>query len=248
MTQADTLFIAGLARSGTTALQRVLDLHPDIAIGLERYKRLWGDRIGEITPDRFDRERFFDWSEDLTNITPDVEWSAPRIALLDAKWDTARYRGDKMTIIRAQKIWETVPDARFVFIVRDIAQVAHSWEQRSANEGDDGWRRGTGGVRSVAAWNVATRRVRRAVRQRPEHACVVEYERFFGDPDAASLRGVCAFLDLDPAPVLDAFADAHGVYVGSVAGRDRTLPADIAAVVDAEADRDAWRDVLQLAL
>lgn len=241
------LLVAGLARSGTTALQRVLDPHPDIALGLERYKRLWGARIGELDAGHFERERFFDFSDGLTNITPDVDWAAPRIELLDGKWDAARYRGDKMTVIRAQRLWQTIPDARFVLIVRDLAEVAHSWERRSADAADTGWNREAGAERAIEAWNASIRRVLRAVRRRPGHACVVEYSGFFGDPGATALRRVMDFLGLDPAPVLPAFAEAHQQYVGSVAGRDRTLPPELASLVAEGADRRAWRDVVALA-
>ncbi len=242
------LFVAGLARSGTTALHRVLDAHPDVALGIERYKRLWGGRIGEIDERAFDRDRFFDWSEDLTNITPDLGWAARQIAALDAKWDTARHRGDKMTTVRAQKLWQTIPEARFVFIVRDVAEVAASWERRARNEADLGWRRDLGAEAAVAASNTALRRIRRAVRQRPEHACVVHHQSFFADPDATALRGVCAFLGLDADPVLGAFAAAHQTYVDSVVSRERVLPSEVAAFVEAQADRRAWRDVVALAL
>lgn len=248
MPDHDVLFVAGLARSGTTALQRVLDPHPDIALGLERYKRLWGARIGTLTAQSFEREQFFDWSQDLTNITPDVGWAAPRIALLDAKWDIARYRGDKMTTIRALRLWETIPDARFVFIVRDIAQVAYSWDQRSLNTDDVGWRRDAGAEKAVSAWNTAIHRVRRAVTLRPDNAVVVDYARFFADPEASSLRAVMSFLGLDVEPVLPAFADAHRVYVDSVAGRDRTLGADVASFIETHADRAAWKRVQALAV
>ena len=181
---AELLFVAGVARSGTTALRAVLGTHPDLAIGMERFKRLWGADIGRITPELFERERFFDFSDGFTNITPELDWAQERLAALDAKWDTARYRGDKMTVIRAQRLWETFPDARFVFIVRDLAQVASSWARRAADASDTSWRADADATRSVAAWNTAVRRVARAVSDRPSQAMVVEYTRFFGDPAA----------------------------------------------------------------
>lgn len=244
---SQVLFVAGLARSGTTALHRVLDAHPDVALGIERYKRLWGGRIRDIDEGAFSRERFFDWSDDLTNITPDLPWAARQVATLDAKWDTARYRGDKMTTVRAQRLWQTIPEARFVFVVRDVAEVAASWERRARNEADAGWRRDLGAQAAVVASNTALRRIRRAVRQRPGHACVVDHASFFADPDAGALRGVCAFLGLDAEPCLEAFAAAYRTNVDSVAGRERALSGETAAFVAAHADHRAWQDVLALA-
>ena len=242
------LFLAGVARSGTTALRAVLGSHPEIAVGMERYKKLWGTAVGSITPALFERERFFDFSDGLTNITPDVEWAQTRLADLTAKWDTARYHGDKMTVIRAQRLWENFPEARFVFIVRDVALVASSWQRRAADSADVTWHRDADAATSVAAWNTALRRVHTAVDGRPDRAVVVDYTRFFGDPDGTAFRGVLDFLGLDPAPIADTWRASHRTYVDRVAGRDRTLPRDVTAFIDEHADREVWDKVLALSL
>ncbi|CAN5682084.1 hypothetical protein BH11ACT8_BH11ACT8_23950 [soil metagenome] len=242
------LFLAGVARSGTTALHAVLGAHPNIAVGMERFKRLWGDRIAEITPERFERDRFFDFSDGCTNITPEVEWAQERLADLDAKWDTARYHGDKMTVIRAQRLWQTFPEARFVFIVRDVSLVASSWERRAADPSDVTWRRDADAATAVAAWNTALQRVHRAVTQRPERAVVVDYTRFFGDPEGTAFRGVLDFLALDPAPILERWHDSHRTYVDRVAGRDRTLPPETATFIEEHSDRATWEQVAALSL
>lgn len=247
-TRHEMLFLAGVARSGTTALRAVLGAHPEIAVGMERYKKLWGAEIGSITPDLFERERFFDFSDGLTNITPDVEWARERLADLTAKWDVARYRGDKMTVIRAQRLWENFPDARFIFIVRDVALVASSWQRRAADADDVTWRRDADAATSVEAWNTALRRVHKAVSGRPDRAVVVDYTRFFGDPDGVAFHGVLDALGLDPAPIVDTWRAAHRTYVDRVAGRDRTLPPDVAAYIDEHADRATWDQVVALSL
>lgn len=248
MTEHETLFLAGVARSGTTALRAVLAAHPDIAVGLERYKKLWGADIGSLTADLFERERYFDFSDGLTNITPDVDWAQERLAVLAAKWDDARYRGDKMTIVRARQIWKNIPDAKFVFIVRDVAEVASSWQRRADNPADTTWRRDADAAAAVKGANQALRRVHRAVTARPDHAVVVEYSRFFGDPDGTALAGIMDFLGLDPAPVAQPWLDAHRTYVDSVAGRDRSLPPDVAAYVAERGDQETWDKVVALSL
>ena len=67
-----------------------------------------------------------------------------------------------------------------------------------------GWRPDQDASQAVVRWNRTLRRIRRAVRQRPDHAVVVEYDRFFGDPAGASLGKVLAWLGLDRAPEIDA--------------------------------------------
>lgn len=246
--EQEYLFLAGVARSGTTALRWILGNHPEIAVGMERYKKLWGPRIQELGPELFERERYFDYSDGLTNITPDVPWAQERLADLEAKWDTARYRGDKMTVIRARALWERFPQARFVFIVRDISLVASSWERRAADPSDTGWREGAGADRAVAAWNTAVRRVLHAVQARPDQAIALDYTRFFGDPAGTGLNATMRFLDLDPSPILAEWQAAHQKYVESVAGRDRTLSPETQALIADQADLDTWRRLGELTL
>lgn len=52
------LFIAGCPRSGTTALTRYLNLHPEILLCIERYKYLDPERI---TPDLFTFKRILNY-------------------------------------------------------------------------------------------------------------------------------------------------------------------------------------------
>jgi sulfotransferase family protein len=167
-----------------------------------------------------------------------------------AKWDRARYVGDKMVAIRLQHVWETLPEARFVCIVRDLEPVAASWEAR-ANDADDlGWAADQDATKAVAGWNRSLRRVRRAVKQRPERAVVVEYDRFFGDERGASLDRVLGWLGLDRSPEIDtAFARVHATYVEKVAPKPRTLSSETLAFLDEHAERDVWDQVTaQLAL
>ncbi len=242
---AELLFVAGLGRSGTTALMEVLVSHAEIALGVERYKRLYPRDEVPVTAALFEEQRFFDFSDELTNLTPEhaPEW-APHYAAMRAKWGRARYVGDKMVAIRLQHVWETLPDARFVCIVRDLEPVAASWEARARNPDDLGWAADQDATKAVAGWNRSLRRVRRAVKQRPDRAVVVEYDRFFGDESGASLDKVLAWLGLDRSPEIDAaFARAHTTYVEKVAPKPRNLSPETVAFLGEHAERDVWDQV-----
>jgi hypothetical protein len=245
------LFLAGLGRSGTTALLEVFAAHAEVALGVERYKRLYPRDDEPVTADLFEEGRFFDFTDGLTNLTPEQapEW-APHYAAMRAKWSQARYVGDKMVAIRLQHVWETLPDARFVCIVRDLEPVAASWQARAQDPDDLGWAANQDATKAVAGWNRSLRRVRRAVKQCPDRAAVVEYDRFFGDQDGAGLDRVLAWLGLDRSPEIDtAFAQVHATYVEKVAPKPRSLSPATLAFLDEHAERDVWDQVTtQLAL
>jgi hypothetical protein len=230
----------------------VLAAHPEIALGVERYKGLWGGAaIAGLVPELFDRDRFFDFSDGLTNLTPgafDGRWDEHYRRMAE-KWDTASYVGDKMTRLRLQALWKLHPQARFVCIVRNIDEVAHSWNERAHNPDDRGWPTHADAQVAVRRWNAALARIRRAARQRPDRVVVVEYARFFGDPEASALLRTLDALELEAeAGVRARFAEAHRTYVTHIAGKDRGLSATDRAFIDQHADREVWRDVSGLAV
>jgi Sulfotransferase family len=250
VTGARLLFVLGLGRSGTTPLTELFSAHPEIALGMERYKRLYGRRNVRIEPDLFERDRFFDFSDGLTNITPDVhERWANYYAQIEARWDSASYVGDKITQAVMQRIWRSLPDAKFICIVRDIEQVAASWDVRAKRASDVNWPERANARDSVMRWNQALRRIRRAVKQRPEDAVVVEHSRFFGDPDGHSMAGVLDWLGRERAREMDEhFAQAHARFVESIAPKQRSMSDADAAYVREAADRAAWRQLLRRAV
>lgn len=240
MPEPQPFFIAGLGRSGTTALTEVLASHPEIVLGIERYKKLWGrKRIHELDDDRFTRDRFFDFSDGLTNITPEANparWGEHYDRMAE-KWDRAAYVGDKLTVLPLGALWKNMPSARILCIVRDIREVASSWELRATNENDRGWAKRNDARESVRIWNDGNRRILRGVVNRPKQTGLVEYRSFFGDPEATALRGVLDWLGLQTSPEIEKeFADAHQRYVDVIADKDRPLPAEASEFIAETAD------------
>ena len=91
--QRQFLFLRGVARSGTTALGSLMNLHSRVAIGVERYKTLAMSAKAQTSfaKDLFTYDRFFAHEEGDTNVkTPPVYES------LKPKYHDALYVGDKI--------------------------------------------------------------------------------------------------------------------------------------------------------
>ena len=90
------VFIIGVARSGTTAMADLLNLHPEICIGIERYKFKFVRR-GEFDAADFTPERFFDLRARDTNILPHNggRWKAV-YSRMRRKFPRAAVVGDKI--------------------------------------------------------------------------------------------------------------------------------------------------------
>jgi hypothetical protein len=122
--------------------------------------------------------------------------------------------------------------------------VAAGWEARARDPEDHGWAPDADATKAVAAWNRSLRRIRRAVRQRPGHAVVVEYDRFFGDANGSSMERVLSWLGLARSREADAaFAAVHRHYVEHLANRERVLAPEVQSFLDAHAERDVWDEV-----
>ncbi len=239
----------GLARSGTSALTEVMNGHAAVAIGMERYKRLWRGRIHEFTPALFTRESFFNFNDGLTNLTPSrPEWST-YYAELDAKFDTARYVGDKMTTIQVRDLLRNLPEVRLLCIVRDIEPLAHSWHARATNPNDVNWAPRHDARQAVGAWNRALRKILRAQQSHPRRVAVLEYSSFFGDPACGPLRAALDFLELDLDPGIQrTFGLAHEKYVHHISTKLRELDQETLLFIEEFADVDLWQRVKARAL
>ena len=193
------LFICGAGRSGTTALTQLLNFHPEIALGIERYKRLYHESA-DIGPQLFEPSRFYIWSHEETNIDPAVLGEQGAFA---RKLATARYVGDKFPPLfnRTELLEKKFPEPVVLAIFRDPYRVAASWKARAEDESDQ-WDSSRDEYAAVKRINFFLTKAMELHRQQPGRFAVVEYERLFDPDNQGPLDNIMAWLQLDAHPDL----------------------------------------------
>ena len=238
--QKKFLFVCGCPRSGTTYFHSLLAVHPAIALGLERFNLRMFSR--NLMPTDFERERFFrmeagdTWYADLAHF--------PRKqALIEAHYDTADYVGDKVP--RAYEVFDHLithfPDVCFICVVRNVFDVAASYETRRRDVTH--WNPDWGPRKAVEHWNASLKAILAYADAAP--ILPVVYEDIVASE--ASLIGVSAFLGIDPEPLQTAWRKTRLKNRPEPGAGAARLSAEDVAYITAAADHDALARVLQLA-
>jgi hypothetical protein len=232
------LFLCGCPRSGTGALSNLF-LNLDVcALGVERFNHLYERRT--LGPGHFERQRFFD-------VRPGDTWLGSfdilkkEYAVAETRYDSAIYHGDKFP--RAYEFYDHLiarfDDVRFVFIVRNIRDVAVSYEARRAAGGDH-WPKDRDFRVAVADWN---RSIRETLIWR-DYApiLVVSYE----DLVLAQMGGdrIALFLGIPRSAVEEAVLTLPVDHRPRAALPPGTLPDEIEAHIRMHADFAAYETIL----
>ena len=222
------LFISGVARSGTSALTHLLNAHPEIVLGVERYKFLLmrDEHRAAVSPALFGPDRFLAWSPEDTSVRPRPPADP---AAFRAKLLRAAYVGDKgprlLTRVRALDGW--FPGCRMIFIFRDPVRVAASWSARARNPADARWSAERDDRKAVRAMNLNFDLAARLAAERPDRFLPVCYEAVFDPADDTAIRALIDWLGLAYHPELAAEWEANAktfraIQAKPVAGVDAT--------------------------
>jgi hypothetical protein len=240
------VFVCGCPRSGTTALGRLLNQHPAVALGLERYRYLFGRRLGEFHPSLFAPPRFLDIrAED--GINPNTHLAgkfAPGLQM--------RVVGDKIPYLyrRFPHVRQAFPKARVLAIFRDPADVARSWQQRADNPADS-WPVEAGAAAGLREWKAAVNRVRSNLPRWEGRMTILSYEPFFRVADAPALAvnfaRLLAVLGLRMADA-DLLQAAATIFTPPRPAAPLALPPAIEAEAAALRDYPPYRALLARAL
>lgn len=216
------LFLFGVARSGTTALALIANAHPAIAVGMERFLKL--GKTGALSPEHFTTEAFFD-------LPAGHERRLNKSDRFRERFDEARVVGDKIPHLTdgLAAIEERFPAPHFVAIVRDPAEVAHSWyRQAVAPKGAwAGWMSDTTSVTAQATfWKAAL------TEAPPERVLLVSYKAMLRDAETMRelVSRIAAFVGIDDGCKRQRIA-ALARKSEKVRDRERTLDPSAAAFI-----------------
>jgi len=169
-------------------MTRVLNRCPGIAIGIERYKNLKHSELGEHL---FTEERFFDFRAGDTNVIWPKYYSKLRKKFVKAKWF-----GDKLPryYMKYSFLFERFENSVVIFMLRDIHDVASSWNKRAETLGDT-WPESHDYKEAVSEWNRALKQTLEFKRKYGNRLLIVEYEKIFSG-DSAILAEILTRLNL----------------------------------------------------
>jgi hypothetical protein len=213
------LFVGGPARSGTSAFAHLLNHHPRIALGMERYKYLYNLRTKkhasfwwpnwvqwltghdpiakDIGPHLFESERFFRFDNAETNI------GAARLGnpKFKRKFERATYRGDKVPSMMRfyQSLNKGLPESRFIIVYRDVYRVCSSWNKR-AQDPEDHWPATKNFKVAVDAINLELSRAANFQSEHPGRCLIIRNENIFGPDGLDTLAALLDWLELRRHP------------------------------------------------
>jgi hypothetical protein len=229
-------FVVGVGRSGTTLLRLMLDSHPDLAIPPETHfinpfiqssgRVRFNARIATKTIVHDERRRWNDFGLDEEDLLASLETVDPfnttdavrAFYVAYAKKHGKRRWGDKTPdyIRKMKKLQKTLPEARFIHVIRDGRDAGLSQNNRIIKRGKD----------PVPPREMARRWRKRIVKARVdaedvEHYIEVRYEDMITDTEGV-LRRVCEHIELDFDPVMLSYYERAEERMQEMAG---ALPA-----------------------
>lgn len=233
------LFLTGVGRSGTTAMAMLLNAHPHICLGMERYK-LKFLRGSRFEGNEFTQERFFDFQPGDTNILPGLSsrWRIlyEQIAL---KLSGARIVGDKIPHLfdKFDECSRVFPEARWIYMLRGIDGVASSWNARAKNPSDK-WPESNDFRMAVQTWNAGNRVINALPADRLR---IVSYEDFFGN-DSDDPGGLMEFMGIDDDDAFRAaVAASRKTYAEVVSQKAPVILEGQEAFIEEHADMETYR-------
>jgi hypothetical protein len=243
MAEKSYAFICGTARSGTSALWRLVAAHPQAAIGLERYMQRAVAGEFELQPDLFERERFFRVEPGDTFYDTLAQFGG-FYDRLEPRYDDCSVYGDKIPRLYRHygPLNERFNRPAILFILRNVFDVAASYNRRARERNN--WGPNRDYRVAVADWN-------ESIQQTLTHfdssdILVVENETLFRED--TPLAPLFAHLGLDLCQaVRQRHAEQRGQAEELQASREEALTAEQKRYLCQHADFSGYRQLLDKA-
>lgn len=132
-----TLFIAGCARSGTTALTRLLNSHPDIFIGTELFRTEFLSGTDSFDKNLLNSKKFRSKLGEKNQLPVSFQYIGDKFPSYYSNYDLLFQQFDQVKV---------------VFIFRNIFDVAQSYKARKLHPTNP-WKKGV--RRAIAEWNTS---------------------------------------------------------------------------------------------
>ncbi|SFL66887.1 Sulfotransferase family protein [Loktanella salsilacus] len=186
----DILFVGGNPRSGTSALVSVLNSHPHVLMGMERF--FFRMQNKQIMPSDFEKDRFLDVQDSDTHEHVRSQFGTnPNIG---ARYDKAMIVGDKFPLIAEayDHLTAHFPAARVLYIVRNPLSVMESYNRRMSDKSDSWSKSAQDGLNE---WNHSVAATLKRL-ETGQPVTVVSYEKLFAS--RAAMDKLFTALGVDP--------------------------------------------------
>lgn len=240
------LFISGTPRSGTSAITELLSAHTNIALGMERYKKLFNPNL--VNRALFEEKKFFDYDPIETNVLLEGAKYDKYYKNLKEKYAQSTIRGDKYPFL--YKNYHTLDaifgdEVTFIYIVREPYRVASSWNVR-AKKPKDKWPLENDYSVSVKHWNDANMRTIKAMKK-GYNIIVVEYEKLYNNQrDDNYLESILKRLNLGlDEGILKEYDKQINEYNKKIKDKPLDLDEEQKAFIDEHIDRSLLLTLLE---
>ncbi len=229
-------FVVGVGRSGTTLLRMMLDAHPELAMPPETHfvpqfiqssgRLRFSPKLAVKTIVEDENRRWNDFGLDADELRTEFErletFNTADVLRTFYRLYASRHGktrwGDKTPdyVRKMKKIQNTLPEARFIHVIRDGRDVALSHNARILRRGKE----------PVKPREMARRWRKRIIKSRldaeeVEHYIEVRYEDLVTDTESV-LRRVCEHIELDYDPAMLTYYERAPERLQEMAG---ALPA-----------------------
>ncbi len=189
------LFVCGCARSGTSIMTELLRAHTSVCLGRERYNYLFRNNYNLFTPTLFTPVRF---SKELLSGDTHHEILDGYYDYAFSNWEKFKYIGDKIPSLykRYDYIFKLFPNAKIIFLLRNIIDVCQSWENRKMHSirNSGKWEYDRGYREAIDEWNNSLTFTISALDQFPNNVLVIHHEYLFKEKKI--LESIFRFLNL----------------------------------------------------